>query len=177
MPEWLVEHLVAKRLWSGPETARTVEPEPDNPASSVSNDEEHPDGASQSHAVYTSSRLTLLCGNPHSTASNVVDWQTINHKGFVPAFISSIRYAPIHDQHHRWRVIVHNIKNHIGNLRKVALVLGKTDPIIVADELLVDARQIFGEEHLQVTIVEHAGHEVAISKAREIVSIVEHMQH
>jgi hypothetical protein len=174
IPEWLVQRLVAKRLWSGPETARTIEPEPDTGAD-VRDDDDEPKTALGSHAVYTSSRLYLLPGNPHSTVSNVVDWQILHHRGFVPAFISSIRYAPIHNQHHRWRVVAQNIANGVGNLKEVRMVLGETDPIIVADELVEDAKEILGEGNVRVRLVEGAGHEVPINRAEEVVDAVVEM--
>ncbi|KAF2681273.1 alpha/beta-hydrolase [Lentithecium fluviatile CBS 122367] len=171
LPEWLIERLVAKRLWSGPEVARTIEPEPDMEAENLNDDEAK--GGLRSHAVYTSSRLCLLSGNSHSTVSNVVDWQILHHKGFVPAFISSIRYAPIHNQHHRWRIIAQDIQNGVGRLKEVRLVLGETDPIIIADELVEDVGKIFREQDVKVKIVPDAGHEVPIDRAEEIVSVVE----
>jgi len=173
MPEWLVERLVANRLWSGPETARTMEPEPELGAEVP--DVHGPKGGLASQAVYTSSRLCLLPGNPHSTVSNVVDWQILHHKDFVPAFISSIRYAPIHFQHHRWRVIAQNIARGVGRLKQVRLVLGEADPIIIAHELIGDAKEVLGEENVRMKVVKGAGHEVAIDRAQEIVDVVEEL--
>ena len=173
MPEWLVQRLVAKRLWSGPETARTIEPGPRTGAHALDHDEQK--GHLRTQAVYTSSRLCLLPNNPHSTVSNVVDWQILHHKGFVPAFISSIRYAPIHNQHHRWSVIAQNMADGIGDLKHVRLVLGELDPIVIADEIIEDATKILSKDRVIVHIVKGAGHEVAIDSAEEIVGVLERM--
>lgn len=123
--------------------------------------------------MYITSHLGLLRDNPNSTASTVVDWQLLHHQGFVPAFISSIRYAPIHNQHHRWRIVAQNIEKGVGELKEVWLVLGDADPIIIAEELIEDAREVLGEKKLRVRIVKGAGHEVAIDRADEIVEVVD----
>jgi hypothetical protein len=125
-----------------------------------------------SSAVFVSSDQALLPGIPQSTVSAVVDWQVQNHKGFVPAFISSIRHAPVHGQHHRWAIIKQNIENGTGPLKEVWLVLGETDPIINKDELIDDATDVLGEENVSFRVVEGAGHEVAIERADEIVQVV-----
>jgi hypothetical protein len=123
-------------------------------------------------AIFVSSDQALLPGIPQSTVSAVVDWQLQNHKGFVPAFISSIRYGPVHNQHHRWAIIKQNIENGTGPLKEVWLVLGETDPIINKDELIDDATDVLGEENVSFRVVEGAGHEVAIERADEIVQVV-----
>jgi hypothetical protein len=131
-------------------------------------EEDHEGGA----AVFLTSNKKLLRGKPQSTVSAVVDWQVLHHKGFVPAFVSSIRYAPVHEQHHRWSIIKENIESGKGPLKEVWLVLGETDPIIIKEELIEDATAVLGEDNLQVRVVEGAGHEVAVERADEIVQVV-----
>ncbi|KAF1834505.1 alpha/beta-hydrolase [Decorospora gaudefroyi] len=164
MPEWMVSKLVANRLWTG---AKRVETAPD----AVEN-AETTTTASEGNAKYLSSNQMLLPGNPHSTVSSVVDWQIKNHRGFVPAFISTIRHAPIHNQHHRWSVIRENIESRAGPLKEVWIVLGETDPIILADELTEDAKAVLGEDNVRIKVLEGAGHEVAIERADDIVRVV-----
>ncbi|KAH8726903.1 Alpha/Beta hydrolase protein [Phaeosphaeriaceae sp. PMI808] len=125
-----------------------------------------------SSAVFLSSKKELVSGNPQSTVSAIVDWQIQNHKGFVPAFVSSIRHAPVHEQHARWSVIKDNIEAGRGPLKEVWLVLGETDPIIIKEELMVDATNVLGEENIRIRVVEGAGHEVAVERAEEVVSVV-----
>jgi pimeloyl-ACP methyl ester carboxylesterase len=122
--------------------------------------------------VFLSSNRALLKHNPNSTVSAVVDWQVLHHKGFVPAFISSIRYAPVHEQQQRWSIIKENIESRKGPLREVWLVLGETDPIIIKEELVEDATAALGEENLRVRVVEGVGHEIAVERADEIVQVV-----
>jgi hypothetical protein len=130
------------------------------------------DDHEEDSAEFLSSNKKLLRGNPQSTVSAVVDWQVLHHKGFVPAFVSSIRYAPVHEQQHRWSVIKDNIESGKGPLKEVWLVLGETDPIIIKEELVEDATAALGEENLRVRVVEGSGHEVAIERADEIVQVV-----
>jgi hypothetical protein len=130
-------------------------------------DDEHDE-----ETVFLSSNRALLRHNPNSTVSAVVDWQVSNHKGFVPAFVSSIRHAPVHEQQHRWTVIKDNIEAGRGPLKEVWLVLGETDPIIIKEELVEDATTALGEDNLRVRVVEGVGHEIAVERADEIVQVV-----
>lgn len=162
---------MGERLWTGPETARTIEPEPDT-AENAETTRTRRDNDKKGNAVYMSSSHILLPDNPQSTVSAVVDWQIQHHAGFVPAFISSIRYAPVHDQHERWRVIQENIIKKEGTLRAVWLVLGETDPIIVADEVIEDVRGVLGEENVHIRIVPNVAHEVGVERADDIVEVM-----
>lgn len=168
MPESWIERLVAKRLYTGPEVARSIEPEPDN----VENADAETKTANRGDAVYASSHHALLPGNPYSTVGAVVDWQLKHHKGFVPAFISSIRYAPVHGEHARWQVLGQNITNKTGKLAKVHIVLGETDPIIVKDEVIKDATECLGSGSVEFEVLIGVGHEVAIERADDIVRVV-----
>ncbi|KAI4637912.1 hypothetical protein J4E83_000730 [Alternaria metachromatica] len=164
MPEWMVRKFVASKLWTG---RKVVESDPE----AVEN-AETTTTASEGDKTYLSSNQMLLPGNPHSTVSSVVDWQIQNHKGFVPAFISTIRHAPIQNQQERWAVIRENIENRAGPLKEVWLILGETDPVINADEVTEDARAVLGEENVRVKVLDGVGHEVAIERADDIVRAV-----
>ncbi|KAF2632774.1 alpha/beta-hydrolase [Macroventuria anomochaeta] len=166
LPESWVERLVARRLYTGPEEARSIEPEGDG----VENAETKT--TSRGDAVYSSSHYALLQGTPYSTVGAVVDWQIEQHEGFVKAFISSIRYAPVHGEHERWRILGRNIEEGKGGLKKVFVVLGEMDPIIVKDEIMEDARGCLGNENVEFEVVKGAGHEVAIERAGEILTVV-----
>ncbi|OSS46253.1 hypothetical protein B5807_07986 [Epicoccum nigrum] len=162
LPESWIERLVARRLYTGPQVARSVEPEPDIKSAETKT-------ANRGDAVYASSHYTLLPENPHSTVGAVVDWQIKHHKGFVPAFISSIRYAPVHDEHARWQILGQTITDGSGKLAKIYIVLGETDPIIVKDEIIRDATECLGSGNVEFEVVKGAGHEVAIERADDVV--------
>lgn len=157
---------MAKRLYTGPEVARSIEPESDT----VENAETK--ATNRGDAVYASSHHALLPENPFSTVGAVVDWQLENHDGFVPAFISSIRYAPVHGEHERWRILGKNVSSGAGDLKKVHIVLGETDPIIVMEEIMEDATECLGVGNVEFEIVKGAGHEVAIERADDIMRTV-----
>lgn len=113
-------------------------------------------------------------GSPDSAINTMIDsavqWQLENHAGFLPAFISSIRYAPLLDQHETFRKIGRNVAESNGTTinDKVVLVLGKDDSIVLEDEVAADVRAAVGDERVH-TIVINAGHDVAITKAAEVV--------
>lgn len=178
LPEWLIHKMVAGRLWTGPEVARTIEPEPDLP-----DDDESDRRSLRSHAgsLFSTASVSLLppSSAQHRTASDVVDWQISNHAGFVPAFVSSIRYAPTHDQQDRWKIIGQNMRNRYespekerSGLKEVHLVLGETDPIIIADELVEDAKNALGRRFVKVKIIEGVGHDVAMVRPDEVARVV-----
>lgn len=94
----------------------------------------------------------------------------------MPAFVSSIRHAPVYAQHVRWRVVGERLaqeraaaeaKGEVAR-KKVLLVLGQADPIVIADEVRVDAEGVLGGEANLETVVLEAGHEVPMSRAREV---------
>ncbi|KAK0659003.1 hypothetical protein DIS24_g4227 [Lasiodiplodia hormozganensis] len=115
---------------------------------------------------------------PHVTAAGAVNWQLAHHRGFVvPAFVSSMRCAPIYGQQERWRVVGEKVEaervaavEEGGNERKgVLLLLGKDDPIVLVDEVGSDAVDALGGEDNVRTVVLEAGHEVPMSKPKEVV--------
>lgn len=169
MSEWLVQRIVAARLWTGP-NSHTIESSPGAVEHAETTTTSR--GSSDDSAVYLSSTRSLLPGMPQSTVSAVVDWQIKHHPGFVPAFISTIRHGPVHNEHARWRVIGDNIDQHEGLLKEVWFVLGEDDPIIVAEEITEDAKSVLGEDNVKIRLVKEVGHEVAIERAEEVVKAV-----
>ncbi|CAO2649207.1 Nn.00g065920.m01.CDS01 [Neocucurbitaria sp. VM-36] len=153
LPEFFVRGLVSRRLHSSPELASTIEPDAQGAETGV-----RFNGVSLSES--------------HGSVTEVLDWQLQHHQGFIPAFISSMRYAPIHEQHHRWGIIRENIERKQGRLKEVWFVLGEMDPVVVPEELMEDAKNVLGEEHARFRLVKGAGHEVATERADEIVRVV-----
>ncbi|KAF2847630.1 alpha/beta-hydrolase [Plenodomus tracheiphilus IPT5] len=152
LPEFFVQWLVSSSLRSGPE-ASTIEP-----------------GTSTAQKGARFNGVSL--SESHGPAAEVLEWQVQHHKGFVPAFISSIRYAPIHDQQHRWSVLKENMESRHSHFKEVWFVLGEMDPIVDADELMEDAKSVLGEEHAKFRLVKNVGHEVAMERADDIVRVV-----
>ncbi|KAI0890014.1 alpha/beta-hydrolase [Annulohypoxylon maeteangense] len=67
-----------------------------------------------------------------------VHWTLDAHKGFVQAFMSTIRYAPLMDQHDYWRQLA---KRKPGT---TAVLLGKNDNMIQRDDYTEDALPLLG---------------------------------
>lgn len=177
-PEWLLEGLVRSRLEPKEvvteATMVTEVTQMDNSLErKISRDTSG--GSSFDNAV-------LLRSRPSMTVAAVMAWQLRHHRGFVPAFMSSIRYAPIYDQREDWQALGRLLavrRQHtpgsIGpaGLRtgKVLVVLGETDPVIVKEELIEDAGAIIGPDGMEVTTLD-AGHEVAITHGDEVAKAV-----
>lgn len=69
-----------------------------------------------------------------------VRWMVLNHDGFVPAFMSCIRFAPLTGQHHQW-----------GKLAKrapgtTAVILAETDELINPRDYTTDGLPLAGGE-------------------------------
>ncbi|KAI1459034.1 alpha/beta-hydrolase [Annulohypoxylon moriforme] len=69
---------------------------------------------------------------------NAVHWTLDFHKGFVQAFMSTIRFAPLMEQHDYWRQLA---KRKPGT---TAVLLGKNDNMIQRDDYTEDALPLLG---------------------------------
>ena len=122
----------------------------------------------------------LSKSHPDITIESAVGHQVLNHQGFVPAFMSSIRNGPISFQHDDWRRIGHRLSTQQqGSTEertlakgKVFIVSGSKDAIINETELRADATDVF-EGHVDFKFID-AGHELPVAKgdvvAKEILS-------
>ncbi|KAL1645185.1 hypothetical protein SLS58_003890 [Diplodia intermedia] len=187
---------VARRLYTPPpplESAATAEPFP-CPPTDVGNAaaqaeagqvvvvaarrQQEGNGRGRSSSML-SHPTPLLPGRPqHVTAAGAVNWQLAHHAGFVvPAFVSCMRRAPIYGQQARWRVLGEKIEAERAAARLqgrkmtgegVLLVLGRDDPIVRVDEVGTDAVEALGGERNVKTVVLDAGHEVPMSRPKEV---------
>jgi pimeloyl-ACP methyl ester carboxylesterase len=113
------------------------------------------------------------------TIDSAVQWQLDHHAGFVPAFISSIRHAPIQNQFKTYIKIgqrQEKLKQDGFDLTKapegllggrVILILGKNDSVVSQQEAAEDHRHYLGEDNL-VTIVLEGGHDLPVSQPGEL---------
>ncbi|KAM3415961.1 hypothetical protein BST61_g9451 [Cercospora zeina] len=82
-------------------------------ATDYDSDDEHHDGGNHDgeddsidpHAPGQDSLSPIFDDRPNISPATAVAWQIQTHPGFVPAFISCIKYAPIHDGWKEWRRI------------------------------------------------------------------------
>ncbi|TLD07418.1 hypothetical protein PgNI_10723 [Pyricularia grisea] len=136
-----------------------------------------PQGNSDASGGESFDRAVLPGG---ATVSSVMSWQLRHHSGFVSAFMSTIRHAPIYEEWGHWRRLGSLLAERrvaegstprglVGG--KVLLVLGRTDPVIVKEELVHDATEALGQDGFEAAVLE-AGHEIALTKGREIARTV-----
>ena len=215
IPESWVERTVANRLKGGPTGATAVTPKKftgtgssftGNPmgsgpaapiAAEVANTTRsstiNPSSASHTAPPAGSSfdNAILFPDRPTVSVAAAVNWQVAHHRGFLPAFISTIRHCPIHRQQDIWRVIgsrlsparargeawprEQNDKDSKPGLdSRILVVVGKADPVIIPEELKEDASEAIGEQNVEFVEVE-AGHELPITRNAEIVQAMEKM--
>lgn len=160
-PEWVLERLVRRRLSprdvdGEEEMALEVKPREDSDATG---------GESFDQAV-------LKVGKRKVKVGDVLGWQLREHRGFVKAFMSSIRYAPIYEQREDWEELGRLLAERreeggeaLPGLKggRVQFVLGKNDPVIVKEELLHDAEAFLGEDGVDAMWLD-CGHEIAMTK-------------
>lgn len=91
-----------------------------------------------------------------------VRWMVVNHDGFVPAFMSSVRYAPLTDQHDSWRKLTERKPG------ATAVFLAEYDEIIDVDDYTKDGLPLAGgEEHVRWKVLP-GGHDFVMTHADEI---------
>nr|POF02546.1 serine hydrolase-like protein [Quercus suber] len=181
-PESLVHFLVGRRLGAGgvgkvagvgtkgtSETSETTTPggivASELPANDV-------DGKPSTATTTANGSLKLFSDHPPIAVTKATAWEIQTHRGFLPAFISSIKYAPITApaSDDRWRIIGRNQRDESTalNERKILILLGEKDGLIVPDEVEEDATKLFGSEQVIVERIA-AGHDLAVAAARECV--------
>ena len=170
----VLEKVVTRRLQSGapPITPRKPPPSGDSPAANE---------ATKSIGVPP---LPLSNRYPDIDLTSVVKWQLHANRGFVPSYISSLRYGPISNQHGAWARVGRRLnaqklnasiakESSVEELKggKVLIVCGKTDVLILAKELREDAAQCLGEANFELREVD-AGHELPVTRSREILDLI-----
>lgn len=178
LPERLIQYLVKRRMSAVsvvPPTSiidtRTNMRAPAPKAIDVKKgDSDITGGVSYDHAPL-SKRL------PGVTVATSVAQQIGCHQGFIDAFISSIRYAPIYDQKGLWSATARSLRTKeqgAGEMlrgNRILFILGATDSVIRAKELEPDARAVLGDDMVEFVIMD-AGHELVMTASEEIVTAV-----
>ncbi|KAL5615410.1 hypothetical protein BROUX41_005457 [Berkeleyomyces rouxiae] len=95
-----------------------------------------------------------------------VPWMVKNHAGFVPAFMSCVRNAPLADQSEAYAKIAKRPKN------STLVLLARDDEIILEDEFRADALPLMGgEEHVKVMQLP-GGHDFVVTQESLVVKAV-----
>jgi len=184
-PEFLLEYLVKKRLQpqvrhSTPPTLAVAKDADEAVGAEISHSEGgKPNGNSDASGGDSFDDATLSRRFPHVSVASAVSWQLANHAGFIPAFMSSIRYAPIYSQHAVWAIIGARLSEQKANptddevvkrgllKSKVLMILGATDPVVIVEEISKDAKVVLGDGNVEIVVIE-AGHELPITKSTEV---------
>ncbi|ETI27015.1 hypothetical protein G647_10114 [Cladophialophora carrionii CBS 160.54] len=175
IPEGLLERVVRRRLRSpmAQPLRTTTTPSPNEDASKTVGATEAAAAEVGKVNLESNSRAVLSKTRPHVTVEKAVLYQLDNYPGFVHAFMSSIRYGPVRYQHDRWRIFGQHLarQNQVnGTNKKVLIVLGRNDPIIIQKEVEEDANDVLGGNVEFVSF--DAGHEVPVSKAEQVVRTI-----
>ncbi|KAI0543630.1 alpha/beta-hydrolase [Xylaria curta] len=125
---------------------------------------------------------------PHVTVSEVVAWQVDHHRGFVPAFLSTIRNAPIYAPQEHWNALSRILETRrsgkmictnsdtkpLAGLEggKILIVLGKDDGLVVWNETVEDAYAALGRDGVEIVTLE-GGHEIAITSSINVAESIE----
>lgn len=183
---YLPERLLA---WWLRRTLSTNEPATPPPADDEKTNVEAILDAEAPEAIHTGRSVDV---------NGTVAWQLATNEAFIPAFMSSIRHAPIRGRHSRWGLIGQRLdasrahgpdkpstpsiptSSAEGALQSGAalLILGPEDSIIIEAEITADARAAMGEENVRFHAIEGAGHEVPMTHSREVVkAMLDFWQH
>ncbi|KAL7629123.1 hypothetical protein AAE478_000642 [Parahypoxylon ruwenzoriense] len=133
---------------------------------------------------------------PGVTVASVVRWQVDRHAGFVGAFLSTIRNAPIYAPQEDWEELAvilgarrpkregeladkpseseSESESPIPGLHagKILIVLGEDDPVIVKDETVEDAGKVLGPDGVEFAVLP-GGHELPITSSFSVANTLE----
>ncbi|KAK1758641.1 hypothetical protein QBC47DRAFT_358472 [Echria macrotheca] len=169
-PEWVLERLVRRRL-----TPQRAANEENMAAEAVDTKQLRRQKNSDASGGDSYDKAVLSTRKPGITVAAVMKWQLTHHEGFIPAFVSSIRYAPIYEQREDWQVLGkvlaerREAQGTVPGMRsgRVLMVLGDTDPVIVREELLHDATGLLGEDAIEAVSLD-CGHEIVMTRGETV---------
>ncbi|KAI1151685.1 alpha/beta-hydrolase [Nemania diffusa] len=186
VPEILVRPLVRRRIRPtshAPPAAPQSEDMLAAEGARVDGDSDVNGGAAFAGAAISRAR-------PHVTVSAVVAWQVDRHAGFVAAFLSTIRRAPIYASPENWAVLARILEARRGGGGgahassgaegvgagleggKILAVLGKDDGVIVLDEFVEDAYAVLGRDGVEFVVLD-GGHELPITSSASVAAAIE----
>ncbi|KAK5635825.1 hypothetical protein RRF57_011538 [Xylaria bambusicola] len=142
------------------------------------------DGDSNGGAGWDSAPISK--SRPGVTVSDVVAWQVDSHEGFVMAFLSTIRNAPIYAPQDDWQALsrILRIRRNAADGNdgaefaagldggKICLVLGKDDGVVVMNEVIEDAKAVLGHDAIEFVTLE-GGHELPFTSSDRVAESIE----
>lgn len=165
LPEWLLRRWVRSR----------IEPQHGQSADVPNGGGDGEDEGGQADVNFDDVPISVdRSSNVVVRVGDVVRWQLDANPAFVDAYMSTIRYAPIYGQHDKvWAVLGETLaaNRELGQgLQRVCVVLGDRDTLVVKDEWIEDTRAVLGEDGVDVRVLP-GGHEIAISKGKEVANV------
>ncbi|TQN69192.1 Serine hydrolase-like protein [Colletotrichum shisoi] len=91
-----------------------------------------------------------------------VPWMVAHHEGFVPAFMSCVRWAPLTGQHEAWRALGKRVKG------TTAVFIGRTDEVIDVAHYVKDGLPLLGGKENVLWKVLPGGHDFVMTKTEFI---------
>lgn len=170
LPATLVEYVVRRRLRGNtpytPPSKRKPKTISDAAEAEIPADTGHP-------ALAPNSPAPIFPDRPAVSIADAVAWQVDTHPGFLPAFISSIRHAPVSDEHERWSLIGQRCAARRAGAEdvpgldenKVLVLPGAQDTVVPADDIEEDATAALGRENVKVVRLQ-GGHDLPVVNAR-----------
>lgn len=144
VPGWLVEVLTSWRLQKPIAAAarRKTRADGSSPAAAA----RVPGDQAVETAVVSEIADSSERGLPNALQRRVlkhVNWQVANHQGFVPAFMSTLRYAPMTGQHDMWRKLA------VRKPKTTLFLFGEGDAVVSDEDYREDVLPLVGgEEHV-----------------------------
>jgi len=130
------------------------------------------------HADIDFDEVPISSDQPRVRIGDVFRWQLKWNSGFVPSYLSTIRSALVYRRHDGlWRVL----EDELARRRtedpppglpggRICLILAERDVIVVKDELLEDSKGLLCREAVEMHVMK-GGHEVAVSRGKDVASI------
>lgn len=114
---------------------------------------------------------------PDVTVASIMSWQLRHHKGFIPSVMSSMRHGLVYDRYVDWRRLGSLLKERQQNDTlpgllggKLLLILGSSDSVVKADDILPKLKNTLGSDAFEVKIL-NTGHEIVIVKGAEVAHV------
>lgn len=101
---------------------------------------------------------------PEKRVLEYVRWMVVHHPGFVPAFMSSVRHAPLTDQHASWELLARRKQG------STIVMLAEWDEIIDKNEYTRHGLPLCGGEDNVVWKVLPGGHDFVMTHSSLILS-------
>ncbi|KAI1173625.1 alpha/beta-hydrolase [Nemania sp. FL0916] len=183
LPEILVKYLVKRRIRPKAKPVHAASPS-DLVAAEVERTVNR-DGDASGGARFDGAAISKT--RPHVTVSSLVVWQVDNHAGFVRAFLSTIRNAPIYAPQEDWQVLSKILEARrpesgprTGGVRvpagletgKILVVLGKDDSVVIMSETVEDAYAVLGRDGVEFAILD-GGHEIPFTSSPIVAKTME----